>query len=81
MKRFSESKPIIVVAKVVLPIQVRLAISIVPPHIARVGIAIKRMYKISSVSLPIQKYFYWGLCCILFVIIITQHSIPSIFIF
>jgi len=42
MKRFSESKPVIVITKIALPIQVGLALSIVPVHIASVRIAIER---------------------------------------
>jgi len=42
MKRFSESKPIIVIAKIALPIQVGIALSIVPVHIASVRIAVER---------------------------------------
>ena len=43
MKRVAKSKPIVVVTEVVLPVEVGFALSIVPPHIARVGIAIKRI--------------------------------------
>jgi hypothetical protein len=42
MERFSESKPIVVIAKIALPIQVGLALRIVPPHIASVRIAVER---------------------------------------
>ena len=43
MKRVAKSKPIVVVAEVALPVEVGFALGIVPPHIARVGVALKRI--------------------------------------
>lgn len=42
MKKVAESEPIVAVIKVALPIQVGLALRIVPIHIARVGVAVER---------------------------------------
>lgn len=42
MKIIAEGKPIVTVAKVALPIEVRLALRIVPIHITRIGIAVER---------------------------------------
>ncbi len=41
MKKVAESKPIVGVVEVLDPVQVRLALGVVPPHIARVAIALK----------------------------------------
>jgi hypothetical protein len=41
MKRFAEDKPIVRVVEVADPVQVRLAIRVIPPDIARVAIALK----------------------------------------
>jgi len=43
MKKVAKSKPVIVITEIALPIEVGLALSIVPPHIARTRIAIKRI--------------------------------------
>jgi len=54
MKKVVESKPVVAVAKIALPIEVGLALRIIPPHIARVRIAIKRIYRMSSISPPLE---------------------------
>ncbi len=43
MKKVAKSKPVIAVAKVAMPIEVGLALSIGPIHIARIRVAIKHI--------------------------------------
>ena len=55
MKRVAESKPVVRVAKVAHPVQVRLALGIVPPHAARLLVALEGSYEISSTPPPLES--------------------------
>jgi hypothetical protein len=49
MKRVAKRKPVVRVAVVPDIVQVRLALGVVPPDIARLAIAFKGMYRMPSV--------------------------------
>ena len=55
MKRIAEEEPIIPVVEVADPIQVRLALRVVPPDITRLLVALKGLYEMSSVPPPLDK--------------------------
>jgi hypothetical protein len=42
MKRVAKAKPIVVIAEIVLPIEVRLPLRVIEPHITSIGIAVER---------------------------------------
>ena len=54
MKRVAKREPIVGVAVVADPVQVRLALGVVPPDIARLLIAFELMYRIQSVPPPLK---------------------------
>jgi hypothetical protein len=54
MRKVAKREPVISAAVVADPVQVRLALRVVPPDIARLLITVERMYEIPSVSLPTQ---------------------------
>lgn len=54
MKRVAEGKPIVRVVEVAHPVQVRFALRVVPPHIARLLIALEGLYERSSAPPPIE---------------------------
>jgi len=54
MRKVAKREPVVGITVVADPVQVRLALRVVPPDIARLLIAIERMYEIPSVSPPIQ---------------------------
>ena len=62
MKRVAEHKPIVRVVEVLDPIQVRLALRIVPPDIARVAVAIEGYVRMPSVPLLLE----YSQSCIVF---------------
>lgn len=55
MKIVAEGKPIVRVGEVAHPIQVRLALGVVPPHIARLLVALEGLYERSSAPPPIES--------------------------
>jgi hypothetical protein len=43
MKRVAKSKPIVVVTEIALPIEVRLPLRVIEPHITSIGIAVEHI--------------------------------------
>ena len=65
MKRFAEEKPVVRVAKVADPVQVRLALRVVPPHIACLLVALEGLCEMSPMPPPLE----YSRGCIVFGII------------
>ncbi|MEO5646377.1 MAG: hypothetical protein ABIO57_01235 [Candidatus Paceibacterota bacterium] len=40
--RVAKSKPVVVIAEIVLPIEIGLPLRVIPPHITSVGITVER---------------------------------------
>ena len=50
MKKVAKREPIVGVAVVADPVQIRLALRVVPPDVARLAIVVKRLYRMPSVA-------------------------------
>ena len=55
MKRAAKEEPVVGIVEVLDPVQIRLALRAVPPHIARLLVAIKDLCEMSSVP-PSLEY-------------------------
>ncbi len=55
MKGVAEEEPVVRVVEVADPVQVRLALGVVPPHRAGLLVALKGLYEISSMPLPLVR--------------------------
>ncbi len=54
MKRVAEEEPIVLAVEVAHPVQVRLALRVVPPDIACLPIVLKGLYGASPISPPFE---------------------------